>query len=82
MTGRNLDKTENCSDVFSLTQNIMKKYLRFCEIFDEDKWRVSMLRESTYIRQGVLTLNGEGLSDDELEELVEFISMTYVDFGL
>ena len=81
MTGRNLDKTENCYDVFSLTQNIMKKYLKFCEILDEDKWRVSMLREITDIRQGVLTLNGEGLSDDELEELVEFITMTYVDFG-
>ena len=80
VTGRNmryiLDKTENRCDVFSLTQNIKKKSLKFFEILDEDKWRVSMLREITNIRQGVLTLNGENLSDDELEELFEFISLT------
>ena len=80
VTGRNiryiLDKTEDRYDVFSLTQTVMKKYLKFCEIMDEDKWRVNMLREITNIRQGVLQLNGESLSDDEFDQLVEFISMT------
>ena len=43
VTGRNmryiLDKTENRCDVFSLTQNIKKKSLKFFEILDEDKYQ-------------------------------------------
>ena len=41
--------------------------MKFCKTNEEDKWRVRMLERITDIKQGVLQLEGEEFSSDELE---------------
>ena len=62
--------------MLTVTPSILKKKLKFCEIQNEDKWRARMIREVTDIRQNVLTLDGDGFTDDEFDTVIEFLSTT------
>ena len=80
VTGKNvqyiLGKTGHECDLFSVTPNILKKNLKFCEIRNENRWRVNIIKEIVDIKQGILALDGEGLSSEELNDLIDFISTT------
>ena len=71
-----LGKTGHECDLFSVTPNILKKNLKFCEIRNENRWRVNIIKEIVDIKQGILALDGEGLSSEELNDLIDYISTT------
>ena len=80
VTGKNFAyitrKTGYRFDILSVTPNLLKRSLKFCDMKTEDKWRINMIKEVTDIKQNVLKLEGEGFSSEELDELVEYISTT------
>lgn len=80
VTGKNVAyinrKTGYRFDILSVTPNLLKRSLKFCEMKTEDKWRINMIKEVTDIKQNVLKLEGEGFSSEELDELIEYISTT------
>ena len=80
VTGKNveyiLSKTSHECDVFSVTPNKLKKNLRFNAIRNQDRWRVNMIKEIVNIKQDVLTLDGEGFTSEELNNLLDYISTT------
>ena len=80
VTGRNLryifDTTEHQFDLFTVAPSILKRSTKFCKTNEEDKWRVRILKEITDIKQGVLQLEGEEFSSDELEEQIEFVCIS------
>ena len=81
ITGRNVrfvqDKLgPSCGEILDLSPTWMKKNIKFCEISNEDKWRVDLIREITNIKQQVLQFNSDDsfLSSDQLQEIVDFVS--------
>ena len=80
VTGKNVAyitrKTGFRFDILSVTPNLLKRSLKFCEMKTEDKWRINMIKEVTDIKQNLLKLEGEGFSSEELDELIEYISTT------
>ena len=78
ITGKNIAfiqrKTGYKFDLLTLDPFKVKRNLKFCDIKDEDKWRIDMIREITNLKQGVLELEGEGFSKSELSEIIDFIS--------
>ena len=63
-------------DVFSVTPNYLMKNLRFDAIRNHDWWRVNMIKEIVNFKQDVLTLDGEGFTSEELNNLLDYISTT------
>ena len=70
VTGRNVAyitrKTGHKFDILSVTPNLLKRSLKFCNMKTEDKWRVNMIKEVTNIKQNMLKL--EGFSTEELDD--------------
>ena len=79
ITGKNIEfilsETGRNFDLF-IQPNMLKKKLKFCEIKTEEKRRVGMIREIVNIRQNILTLEGEGFSPKEMNELIQYVSTT------
>ena len=80
VTGKNIEyirgKTGHSCDLFLVTPNMLKRNLKFREIQNEDRWRVGMIKEIVNIKQNILTLDGEGFTCDELNELLDHLSTT------
>ena len=81
VTGRNirkiLDETGH-TDVFKVKVNDLKKSLKFCEIQEEDKWKVNLIKELTNVNQGLMSLVAENqenlLSNEEIHQIIEYVS--------
>ena len=61
--------------VYLASVRICKKNYTKGEIKKQDKLRVNMIREVTNIKQKVLTLEGEGFSSVELDEMTELVNV-------
>ena len=81
VTGRNIRKILNetgHTDIFKVKVNDLKKTLKFCEIQEEDKWKVNLIKELTNVNQGLMSLVAENqenlLSNEEILEIIEYVS--------
>ena len=82
VTGRNirfiLDRIGHGCDIFSINPNWVKKKVKFCEISEENKWRVNLIKEIVDINQKVLDIKNNGedefLSKEQLNDIINFVS--------
>ena len=72
-----MDETGH-TDVFKVKVNDLKKSLKFCEIQEEDKWKVNLSKELTNVNQGLMSLVAENqenlLSNEEIHQIIEYVS--------
>ena len=78
VTGRNLryiqEKIEFRKDLFKVKISWLKKNINFCEIPENEKWRVNFVEEIVNIRQNVFKLDHDDesfLTCDQLSEIVK-----------
>ena len=81
VTGSNLryilDKLGHDCDIFDVKPSFVKKKARFCEMREDDRWRVNLIKEIVDINQNVLDLNHENVdffSSEQLNEILEYVS--------
>ena len=82
VTGSNLryiqDKVGyHCGDVLDMKPSILKQSVKFCDIEEDDMWRVTLIKEIVNIKQKTLQLKNDGdvfLTDDQLNDIVEYVS--------
>ena len=78
VTGRNIEVVLNATaydNIEEIDVNAMKKKVRFCQILDENRWRVDFVKEIVNLQYNVLVLNEDeqALDTDELNEILDFI---------
>ena len=83
ITGRNVRFIENkvglSCDILKVSDSWLRSKVKFCEIKQEDMWRVNLIREIININQNALMLSSDEADDsfltrDQLMEIVEFVS--------
>ena len=80
LTGRNirfiLDRIGHDKDIFKVKADLLKNNLKFCEIEENQKWRVNLAKEIVNVKQHVLTIdeNEDSFpSDEQLQEILDHI---------
>ena len=80
VTGRNirciLQKIEYRKDIFTVKVGWLKKNINFCEIPENEKWRINFVEEIVNIRQNVFKLDQDDdsfLTSDQLSEILDYI---------
>ena len=80
LTGRNirfiLDKIGHDKDIFKVKANVLKSDIKFCEIEENEKWRVRFAQEIVNVKQRVLTIDQDEdsfPSDEQLQEILDHI---------
>ena len=80
VTGKNIAFVLNATgydDIEEVDVNTVKKKVKLCEFSEENRWKVDCIKEIVNVKYKVLVLNNEeenALDDDELNEILEFIS--------
>ena len=84
VTGRNVrhikDMIGHEYDVLTVNPTWLRNRIKFCEISENDKWRIDIIKEIVNIKQTVLELTPAEEDDDsfltseQLEELLDFVS--------
>ena len=78
-TGKNIAYVLNATDYDNLGEidiNEFMKKVKFCQISDENRWRVNLLKEIVDLKYNVVMLSNadeEALDTDELNEILDFI---------
>ena len=78
VTGKNIAVVLNATaydNIEEIDVNAMKKKVKFCQILDENRWRVDFAKEIVDLQYNVLVLNEDeqALDTDELNEILDFI---------
>ena len=78
VTGKNIAVVLNATaydNIEEIDVNAMKKKVKFCQILDENRWRVDFVKEIVNLQYNVLVLNEDeqALDTDELNEILDFI---------
>ena len=53
-----------------------KKSVKFCELRDEDTWKVKFVKEMVNLKQTILQLNTDGdeeFTHEELDDIINYI---------
>ena len=84
VTGRNVrhinDMIGHEYDVQTVNPTWLRNRIKFCEISENDKWRINIIKEIVNIKQTVLELTPAEEDDDsfltseQLEELLDLVS--------
>ena len=77
MTGRNIAyilRETDCDDLFKLKINQVKKTLKFCELKEEDKWKIDFVKEIVAVKQNELNINNNFMTTDELNDILSYIT--------
>ena len=81
VTGRNVhyieDKLGQGCRILNADITWVKKNINFCEIREEDMWKVKIIKEITNITQNSLEFSTEEdnfLSKEQLQEIIDFVS--------
>ena len=80
VTGKNiryiLERIGYSKNIFEVKVGWLKKNLKFCQIPENEKWRVNFVEEIVNIRQNILKLDQEDdsfLTSDQLSEILDYI---------
>ena len=81
ITGANIKKIAIDSEKSNLKNVNYKniKQLKFCEISENDEWKISLINEMTDIKQGKMSLrfdNDEIMENNEIDQLIVLVSTT------
>ena len=85
VTGKNVrmvkDMIGHQHDLLSVKPGWLRNTLKFCELHDDDQWRVDMIKEITNIKQNILELTPDEeedsfLTSEQLEEILHFVSVS------
>ena len=78
VTGKNLrliaEEVPNCDIMTSVAS--FKKSVKFCELRDEDTWKVKFVKEMVNLKQNALKLNtdeDEEFTHEELDDIINYI---------
>ena len=81
VTGQNIRHilTETGSeDIIKLKTSDIKRNFKFCEIKNEDKWKVDLIKELTNVKQGSAFIDDNEeenfLSRTEIEDIINYVS--------
>ena len=84
VTGRNVrhikDMIGHEYDVLTVNPTWLRNKIKFCEISENDKWRIDIIKEIVNIKQTVLELtpaeedDDSFLTSDQLAEILDFVS--------
>jgi hypothetical protein len=79
VTGRNLrfieDEVPDC-DIMTTSVSYFKKNVKFCELRDEDSWKVNFVKEMVNLKQNALKLDTAGdeeFTHEELDDIISYI---------
>ena len=79
VTGKNLrliaEEVPNC-DIMTTSVANFKKSVKFCELRDEDTWKVKFVKEMVNLKQNALQLNtdeDEEFTHEELDDIINYI---------
>ena len=77
VTGRNirhvLDITGN-DDIFKIKIDDVKKNHKFCELQEDDKWKVGFVKEIVNIGQNVCELDKNLMTKEELSDILVYLT--------
>ena len=81
VTGKNIREILNATgqtDIFKVNISEMKKSFKFCEIQEEDKWKTTLIKELTNVKQGSISIEGEDqerfLTNEEIQDIINYVS--------
>ena len=81
VTGKNIREILNATgqtDIFKVNIGEMKKSYKFCEIQEEDKWKTTVIKELTNVKQGSISIEGEDqerfLTNEEIQDIINYVS--------
>ena len=75
LTGKNvrliMEKTKE-KDILNININKVKREFKFCEIDEENEWRVNFAKELVNIKKNILQLDEDvnSLTEEDLEEIL------------
>ena len=65
-------------DILKLKTSDIKRKFKFCEMKDEDKWKVDLIKELTDVKQGSAFIEDDAnknlLSTAEIEDIINYVS--------
>ena len=77
ITRHNLNQIENesnCQDILSLDANFVSLNVKYAPVPDEERWRISLLKELIGMRNSEFFLEDDQLKEDEIEDLIVFVA--------
>jgi hypothetical protein len=66
--------SQNIGYIFTLNINHVKKTLKFCEISEEDKWKVNFVKEIVDVKQNILQIDNNLMKTSELDDILSYIT--------
>ena len=77
VTGRNvkyvMDET-GYDDIFAMKVEKIKESFQFCEIEENNRWKIDFVKEIVDVKQNVLELDQNVMTDEELEEILVYLT--------
>ena len=66
-------------DLMKVNTKWLKNQISFCEVGEDDNWRINFIKEIVNVNQNVLEFSSSEehescLTREELEEIIEFVS--------
>ena len=79
MTGRNirfiLDQT-GYDEIFAIKVNEAKKMLTFCDVPENEKWKIDFIKEIVEVKQNNLKIDDDVMTVEELDEIIEYLTIS------
>ena len=77
VTGRNvkyvMDET-GYDDIFAMKVEKIKESFQFCEMEENNRWKIDFVKEIVDVKQNVLELDQNVMTDEELEEILVYLT--------
>ena len=70
------DRIGHDCDILNVKPSFLRNNVKFSEIREDDRWRVNILKEIVNINQNVLDLKHAFLSSEQLNEILEYVSIS------
>ena len=71
---RNVLTETGFDDILYIKINEIKRNYRFCDTDQNDEWKINFVRELVNIRQNVLELKDNILTEEELDEILACVT--------
>ena len=78
ITRHNLNQIENESncyeDILSLDAHFVSSQVKYAPVPDDEKWRISLLKELIGLRNHNFFLEDDQLTEEEIEDMILFVA--------
>ena len=64
----------DCDNIFEENIATIKKKLKFCNIKEDDKWKVDFVKEIVDIKQKVLEMDNNLMTNEEFDEIIAYLT--------